>query len=171
MRPDYFRAPPPTNALRLSGLRGLSATCPFSHAHQRGREDRTPTQWSTQQTDLCALSIESVSKSAATQHRSTTNPQQHTRGAKRPSMARGTAARIRRGLTPAPQKTAATNPPARHVAAALASLGCQGSRSLRRALRALTRSALSCPGAGLSEGFIAPSVAPSGYRPASGAFP
>lgn len=166
-----FRAPPPTNAFRLSGQKDSIVFCPFSHAHQRGRQSEATTQWSAQQSDLSAKSSESLSKSAATQHRSKTNPQQHTRGAKRPSIARGTAARIRRGQKPAPHKTAATNPPARRVAAALASLGCQGSRSLRRALRALTRSALSCPGAGLSEGFIAPSVAPSGYRPASGAFP
>ena len=85
-------------------------------------------------------------------------------------MARGKAARNRRGQKPAPHKTAATNPPARRVAAALATLGCQGSRSLRRALRALTRGALSCPGAGLPEGLEPPAWAPSGYRPASGAF-
>ena len=171
MRPDLFRAPPPTNAFRLSGQKDSIVFCPFSHAHQRGREIRTTTQWSAQQSDLSAKSIESLNKSAAKPIRSNTNPQQHTRGAERPSMARGKAARNRRGLTPAPHKTAATNPPARRVAAALATLGCQGSRSLRRALRALTRSALSCPGAGLPEGFIAPSVAPSGCRPASGAFP
>ena len=170
MRPDFFRAPPPTNIRTLSGQKDSIVFCPFSHAHQRGRDIRTTTQWSAQQSDLCAKSIESLNKSAATPIRSNTNPQQTTRGAERPSSARGTAARNRRGQKPAPHKTEATNPPARRfLPPSLRSVGGRSPARWRSPLAPCFQRS-SCVLAGLPEGLEPPAWAPSGYRPASGAF-